>query len=307
MADSARMRGRAGIALLALVGACETELDESMFQRRAEKVFTEVNPGFGIVRRKGAESTFVRGDQIYVLDTEPLYEDYAEGGKATSRWFERWQQKLEEEAARRRRPLEEAKAEVIPILKSGTWIRVQDLGAIGPKRVQDKIRPWRHEVAKDLFLLLAIPEELLGYRYASFEEVATSATRSDEWTRRAVENLRARVGTSTSTELRGDDGRLLVHDFSGVDLISAQILDPQFRARMLQQYGKPELGAAVASRDVLIVFDASDVVAVKPIRARTHELYDVRNHPCFRGLLRFDRDTISILEPAQPEKKKPGS
>ena len=49
--------------------ACESALDENTFQRRAEKVFAEVNPGFGIMRRKGPRSTFVRGDQVYTLDT----------------------------------------------------------------------------------------------------------------------------------------------------------------------------------------------------------------------------------------------
>jgi len=292
----------APIALSLLVLACAEDLDEGAFQRKAEQIYAEANPGFGIMRRQGTNSTFVRGDQVYVLDSGPLFAAYRASKQSASKFLDAWRAKITAEAEARRRPIDEAAGAVIPIIKSGNWIRVQDLGAIGPKRVQEKIRPWRKEIAKDVFVLLGVREELLGYRYASLEEVAASKTGEDEWLAKAVANLVGMVGTSTGTELTGGDGRLLVSDILEVDGVSALILDRGFRARMLERFGTTELGAAVPNRDVLIVFDASEFVTVKPIRARTHQLYDVRNHPGYRGLLRFDRDQITILEPAAEKK-----
>lgn len=291
------------IGLLAMVG-CESKVDAERFQRLAEGVYMDANPGFGIMRRKGTRSTFVRGDQVDVLDTGPLFAEYEASGVSSSAFLERWQEKLEAEIRARRRSLKQAGGALVPIIKSGTWIKVQDLGAIGPKRVQDSIRPWRQKVATDVYVLLGIPEEMVGYRYVSIEEVAQSKVGGGQWLKTAVENLVAQVGTSTGAELRGGDGNLMVMNLVEIDGVSGLILDRGFRKRMLQEFNAVELGASVPNRDVLIIFDATDFVTVKPIRARTHQLYDVRNHPGFRGLLIFDTDTVSVLEPARPDKKK---
>lgn len=305
------MWGRRTAFTAALLGAaiiapaCASEYDERGFQREAEKIYMEVNPGFGIMRRTGTKSTFVRGDQVYVLDVGPLYTEYKLSGASGSKYLEEWRKRLEEEVASRRRTLEQARETIVPIIKSGSWIRVQDLGAIGPRREQDKLRPWRKEVAKDVFVLLGVPEELLGYRYVSIHEIGGSATAEDEWLKLAIANSVRQVGSSTdASELRAEDDRLLVYDLSGVDGVSALILDRGFRAKMLELFQKTELGAAVPNRDVLIVFDATDFVTIKPIRARTRSLYDARNHPGFRGLLRFDRDTLSVLDSGRDEEQK---
>jgi hypothetical protein len=72
---------------------------------------------------------------------------------------------------------------------------------------------------------------------------------------------------------------------------------------MLAQFNLTELGAAVPIRNVLVVFDPTSFVTTKPIRARTHQLYDTQNHPGFRGLLRFDENGVGVLEPGSPKKK----
>lgn len=284
--------------------ACETELDERGFQRKAERIFADVNPGFGIMRRVGMVSTFVRGDQIYELDAGPLYAKYKLSGVSGSKYLDGWQAQLEADAKARRKTMEQARASIVPIIKSGSWIRVQDLGAIGPRSEIDKIRPWRKEVANDVFALLAVPEELLGFRYVSIHEMGASKATGDEWIATAVANLVGQVGTSTGAELRNKDGKMLVWEVVEVDNVAALLLDEKFRGRMLTKFGEEVLGAAIPNRDVLIVFEAADFVTIKPIRARTHELYDVRNHPGFRGLLRFDRNSITVLESAHPDKDK---
>jgi hypothetical protein len=124
------------------------------------------------------------------------------------------------------------------------------------------------------------------------------------WLDRAVQNLRSRVATSTGSEIRGGNNRLLVYDLSGNENISALIFDPSFRQKMLEKFGRDELGAAAPIRNVLVIFDQGELTAVKPVRARAHQLYDTQNHPAFRGLLKFDKTSISILEPAKPEEKK---
>lgn len=296
------------VALGALSGStsCSRELGEDAFKREAEKAYMEAHPGWGIVRRDGPLTTFVRGDQVDVLDVARLYDLYKKSGKSATSYFEAWIEEQEADARARRRTLDQAKADVIPVLKSGSWVRVQDLGAIGPKRVQDRIRPWRKDIANDVYVLLGVPEEKLGYRFASIEEVRASPEGEDLWIARAVENLRARVGTSTASEVRGAGERLLVYDLSGYESISGLILDPKFRSEMFDKFGKDELGAAAPIRNVLIVFDPAEFSATKPVRARAHQLYDTQNHPSFRGLLRFDRSGISVLEPANPEvRKKP--
>ncbi len=302
------MRRRLAPGLLLILGAalggvaCDAELDESLFQRRVEKTFSEVNAGFGIARRRGPISDMVRGDQIYSIDTERLYAEYEAGGKKTSSFFDALEARLSAEAKARRQTLAQAESTLIPIVKSGTWLKVQDLGAIGPKRIQDQIRPWRKEIATDVYVLLGVPEDLLGFRYASLADMETASEKTpDAWLETAISNLARAVGTSTGSELRGRDGRLLVYSLLEIDGISAALLDAGFRRRMLALFSAEELGAAIPNRDVLIVFDAVDVAARKPIRARTHELYEARNHPGFRGLLRFDASSISILESANPE------
>lgn len=293
------------LPLISLV-ACTQALDQDGFRRQAEKSYMEVHPGWGIARRDGMTTTFVRGDQLDKLEIGGMFESYKTSGKSASNYFTEWSRVQAEQAKARRRTLEQAKDDVIPIIKSGSWIRVQDLGAIGPKGIQDKIRPWRKDVAPDVFVLLGVPEEKLGFRFASIEEVRESVTK-EAWLDRAIANLTKRVGTSTGSEIKDNKaGRLLVYDLSGYDDISGLILDPKFRIAMLDKFMRDELGAAAPIRNVLIVFDPLDFTALKPVRARAHQLYDTQNHPSFRGLLRFDRSGIGVLEPANPaEKKKP--
>lgn len=290
------------LALVAFVG-CEGKLDKERFRRRAEKAYVEVNPGWTIVKREIRDTVFVRGDQVDRLDVLKMFAEYEASGKKGSEYFETWMEARRAEAEARRKTLEQAKDDVIPIIKSGKWIAVQDLGAIGPKRVRDKIRPWRKEIATDVYMVLGIPEEKLGYRFASIEEVTASKTKPEAWVDKSVVNLNQLVGTATGAEMRTEE-KLRVFDLKNVDGISGLVLDPKFRMKMLQDFDLPELGAAVPIRNVLIVFDPADFVTVKPIRARTWQLYDSQNHPGFRGLLRFDKDTISILEPGDGKKKK---
>ena len=115
-----------------VLAGCERELDPESFKREAERAYIEAHPGWGIVRREGASTTFVRGDQVDVLDVGKLFDEYKASKKSGSAFFEEWTKKAEEEAKARRHTLEQARSDVIPIIKSGSWIRVQDLGAIDP-------------------------------------------------------------------------------------------------------------------------------------------------------------------------------
>jgi hypothetical protein len=293
------------VALMPSLVACEQKLDAEHFQRKAERLYVEANPGFSIRKRRALVTYFVRGDQVVEWDTAPLFAAYqAEGSR--SAYFDALSERLVKETEARRRTLSQARSEFIPILKSGTWVRVQDLGAIGPRSKQDQLRPWRRAISDDVFVLLGVPEELLGYRYVSVAEVGEAQDSEDELLKLGHENLRRRVKTATgAVELRNDAGQLRVLDMPNVDGISARILDPEFRAEMLAKFGLGQVGAAIPNRDVLILFEPDDFTTKKPVRARTHELYDARNHPGFRGLLIFDREKVWELEPANPEKPKP--
>ena len=284
--------------------ACESELDPKMFQRRAEKIFTEVNPGFGIVKRKQMTTIFVRGDQFYYLELAAEYVQYEAEGRKTSAFLDKFRARLQKEADGRKQTLASAESKILPFIKSGSWVDAQDLGAIGSARVRDKIRPWRKKVAEDVYVLLGIPEELLGYRYASIEEMKESKKDAEVWLETGVRNLVQSVKTSTPTPLESSEGKLMVLDYSAVEHVGAFFLDRQTRKDWLERFDLTELGVSVPNRDVLIIFDPSDFVTVKPIRFRTHQLYDNRNHPGFRGLIRIDEDTISMMEPAYPKKKK---
>ena len=307
MASSATMiRHRYLLAWLSVasLGACDRDLDEHGFQRRVEQAYVEVNPGFGVLRREPSKSTFARGDQTFSLDTGALYAEYRSSKKSAGSFLDQFSEKLSHEAKARRRSLEQAKDDVIPILKSGSWIRVQDLGAIGPPSTQEQIRPWRKELSPDLFVLLGVPEELLGYRYVSIREAKSATVSEDRWLQRAVANLAAKSKSvvDKGVEARGADQRLLVYELQTTEHegLGALILDRAFRTKMLSKFQKDELGAAAPTRDTLIIFDAGDFVAMKPVRSRTHLLYDTQNHPGFRGLLRFDRELVSVLEGGQP-------
>ncbi|MFO0726852.1 MAG: hypothetical protein U1E65_23910 [Myxococcota bacterium] len=290
---------------LCLLLGCESALTADRFQQQAERVYAEANPGFGVGRREHDKSIMFRGDQVYVLKTGPLFQEYVASKKSASAWFDAYKEKLVQEVKARKKTLDQAKEELIPILKSGAWVRVQDAGAIGPREIQDQIRPWRKQVTDDVFVLLGVPEQLLGYRYANIAEVASSSTAAEVWMSRAIQNLVAKVGTATGgATLDKPDGKPMVFDLPNEDGIAGLILDPGFRQKMLRKFDAVSLGAAIPNRDVLIVFEAEDFVTIKPIRARTHQLHDERNHPGFRGLLRFDADKITVLEPAHPEVKE---
>src|SRR5688572_18475201 len=130
------MRKRWWVFWALLLFACERELTLDLFRRDAEKAYIEAHPGWGIVRREGNVTTFVRGDQVDTLDVGKLFDEYQASKKSGSSFFADWIKHAEEESKARRRTLEQAKGTVLPIIKSGSWIRVQDLGAIGPKELQ---------------------------------------------------------------------------------------------------------------------------------------------------------------------------
>lgn len=294
-----------GLALLLFVTACETTYDEGTFRKRAEEAYREVHPGWTIVKREADSTILVRGDQLDRLPVAEMFADYKASKKDGGDWFDAWIEVQTAEAAARRRTLDQAKDVVIPIIKSGSWVKVQDLGAIGPARMRDKIRPWRKKIATDLFVVLGVPEEKLGYRLASIEELQSSKTEADAWLEQATENLVRIVGTSTKggASLDSGEGRLMVLDMPNTDGISGLLLDHDFRKKMLQMFEQPYLGAAIPVRNVLILFDPEGFTATKPVRARAHQLYDTQNHPGFRGLLRFDAEGVSVLEAANPKKK----
>ncbi len=293
------------IGALGLVG-CEGKLDEKRFRRRAEKSYMKVHPGWTIRDRKPMETLFVRGDQLDLLPVAALFSAYTKSGQSGSDFFEAWEAKQEAMAKARRRTLEQAKSDLLPIVKGASWINVQDLGAIGPKRIQDKIRPWRKKLAKDVYVVLGVPEEKLGYRIASIEEVKTSKEGAEVWLKRAIANLekKLKVDEITGVKMERKDGRLMAIDMANEDGVSGLVLSDRFRARMIREFGLESLGAAAPIRKVLIIFDPADFVTIKPIRHRTHQLYDTQNHPGFRGLLRLEKSGLSVLEPANPKKKK---
>ncbi len=287
--------------MLLCVVACEDALDERSFRKKAEETYAEAHAGWTIYRKDKNTTTFSRGDQIDVLNVTNLYAEYRSSGKGGSTFLEAWGQQQAAESAARRRTLEQAKDSLVPILKSGTWIRVQDLGAIGPARIREKIRPWRKEVAPELYVILGVPEEKLGYRFASMEEVTTSPQNAEVWLEQAIKNLVARLGEPQGSEVKSEAGRLLALDLDNIDGISAAILDRGYRKKLLDKFELSEVGAAVPIRNVLILFDPTDFVAVKPVRARTHQLYDTQNHPGFRGLLKFDLERIGVMEAGHPK------
>ena len=292
-------------ALLVLAG-CETTYNEKTFRKKAEESYREVHPGW-MIEKRGPEGTiFIRGDQIDTLPVADMFAEYKASKQDGGDWFDAWMVTQRAEAEARKRTLEQSKDVVIPIIKSGSWITVQDLGAIGPARIRDQIRPWRKEITKGLFLVLGVPEERRGFRFASIKEMNEAKEGADAWVDRATANLLRTVGTSTagSAGIERQGGGLLVLDMPNTDGVSSLILDPRFRAKMLQIFDQPYLGAAVPNRNVLIFFDPSEFTAMKPVRARTHQLYDTQNHPGFRGLLRIDKDSISVLEGPNPSKKK---
>jgi hypothetical protein len=291
---------RIGLFVLGLVIAgCQDKLDERGFRHAAEKAYVEVSPGWTIFKKEAAATIFVRGDQLDRLEIGTLFLEYLKSGKSGSDFFDEWTSARKAEAEARRKTLEQAELDVVPILKSGTWMRVQDLGAIGPKSVQLKIRPWRKEVAPDLFVVLGVPEEKLGFRFASLEEVGSTKDSETVWLDRAIANLDRQIGTSTGAEMKSGD-HLIVLDLVNHDAVSGLVLSPAWRQRMIEKFNVAEVGAAVPLRNVLVVFDASDPVYIKPVRARAHQLYDTQNHPAFRGLLKLEKDRVSILEPMKP-------
>lgn len=291
------------LSTLVLSTGCETTYNDKTFRKKAEESYREVNPGWMIEKRAPEGTIFIRGDQVDILPVPEMFAAYQASKQDGSDWFEAWKTTQLAEAEARKRTLDQAKAEVIPIIKSGSWIKVQDLGAIGPARIRDQIRPWRKELTTEVYVVLGVPEEKRGYRFASIEEMGTAKEGAEVWLERATENLLKLVGTSTAggASMERADGQLLVLDMPNTDGVSSLILIPQFRDKVLRLFNQPFLGAAVPNRNVLIFFDPDQFTAMKPVRARAHQLYDTQNHPAFRGLLRFDKNSISILESANPK------
>ncbi len=293
-----------GLSFILFVVGCETTYSDKTFRKKAEETYREVNAGWMIVRRTDEGTIFVRGDQLDTLPVAEMFKTYQASKQDGGDWFDAWAERQRALVQSRKRTVEQVKDRLIPIIKSASWVRVQDLGAIGPARMRDQIRPWRKEVTEGLFVVLGVPEEKRGYRFASIEEMKTIKGGADSWLAQAKENLLKIVTTSTagSASMEGNDGHLLVLDMPNTDGVSSLILDARFRAKMLRLFDQPILGVAVPNRNVLIFFDPETFTAMKPVRARTHELYDTQNHPGFRGLLRIDKDSISVLEGPNPPK-----
>lgn len=295
------------VALCVPTFGCESELDEESFRRKAEEAYADVHPGWTIYRRDPGTTTFVRGDQLDRLDVDALWESYQQSDQGGRAFFADWKERAREDVESRKRTLAQAKDAVIPILKSDTWVRVQDLAAIGPERIQKDIRPWRREVTDGLFVVLGVPEEKLGYRIASIAEVETSTVHDPEgWVKRAVSNLERDIDLERDpgVEVRRDDGVLLAVDLPNADGVSGLVLSASFRTSMLKRFNKPAIGAAAPLRNVLILFEPDEFTAKKPVRARAHKLYDTQNHPAFRGLLLLEPDRVTVLEPGRPKEKK---
>lgn len=283
--------------LAAWAAACPQELDERGFRRQAETVWTEVHPGWTVFRREDHRTVYVRGDQLDSLHVKDLFRQYQ---AEPSGFFERWRRTLEDEAEARHQSLEEARDRILPVVKGQAWINAQDLGAIGPARIRDRIRPWRTEVAEGLFAVLGVPEEKLGYRYASMAEVQENP--EHDWYQQSVRNLERQLADlGEGVALRSDDGELLAVDLPNRDGVAGLVLSKSFRNRLLMRFDKPCIGAAIPIRNVLIAFDPDRPTVIKPVRARAHELYDTQNHPGFRGLLRLEPDGIQVLEPGRPD------
>lgn len=310
VATSAPVRTLLTVILAGALGVgalgCETKHDEKSFRKAAEEAYREVNAGWMIEKRTPAETIFVRGDQLDRLPVADLFKAYQDSKQSGGDFFDAWKAEQTKLIEARRRTVEQAKDEIIPILKSGSWVKVQDLGAIGPARMRDQIRPWRKEVATDLYVVLGVPEAKLGYRLASVEEMNAVEGGQDAWLDRAVKNLVRIVGTSTSggAALENAQGGLRVLDMPNTDGVSGLILDRGFRVKILEMFNQPSLGVAAPNRNVLIFFEAEDFTTTKPVRARTHQLYDTQNHPAFRGLLKIEKDAVSVMEAANPKPPK---
>jgi hypothetical protein len=295
-----------GVSFIVFAVGCETTYSDKTFRKQAEESYREVNAGWMIVRRTDEGTIFVRGDQLDTLPVAKMFKAYKASKQDGSDWFDAWTERQRALVQSRKRTIKQVKDKIIPIIKSASWVRVQDLGAIGPARMRDQIRPWRKEVTGGLYVVLGIPEEKRGYRFASIEEMKGAKDGGESWLAQANKNVLKLITTSTAgaASMEGNDGRLLVLDMPNTDGVSSLILDARFRAKILRFFDQPTLGVAIPNRNVLIFFDPETFTAMKPVRARTHELYDTQNHPGFRGLLRIDKDSISVLEGPNPPKVK---
>lgn len=297
---------------LALGAGCKTDYDEPGFRKAIEQAYAEAHPGWTILRKKDQRTWFHRGAQLDELDVAELFAAYKASGKAGSDYLADWTEAARTAYEAQRRTLEEAGDDVVPLIKSEKWVQYRDLGAIGPARRRAELRPWREAVTPGVFVVLGVPEGTLGVREASMAEMEASKTDDEAWLKRAIANLRGKLSGEVILEDGSYGGvpvelhgQLKAFDLNNGEGVSGLILDPTFRKAMLSKFGLDELGAAVPIRDVLIVFDPNDFVAVKPARNRAHQLYDTQNHPGFRGLLRFDAESIHILEPAEgPERRR---
>lgn len=296
------------LGLILALAACKQDYDEPGFRRVIEAAYAEAHPGWTVYRKKDGSTWFRRGDQLDELQVGMLFEDYRQSGQSGTDFVQGWTENERAADLARRRTLEQAADDVIPIIKSAKWVQYQDLGAIGPARKLPEIRPWRYELTAGVFVVLGVPEEKLGFRFASMAEVERSKMSGDTWLKRATENLVRRVqgeAVDEAGDYRGVDvevkDKLQVFDLANVDGVSALVLDRDFRKAMLTKFELDELGAAAPIRNVLLIFDPNEFIAVKPVRVRAHKLYDTQNHPGFRGLLKFDEEGIGILEPGDPQ------
>lgn len=289
--------------LLGLLSGCQQPYSEERFQKEIEKAYVAADPGWGVYRRKGRLSSFVRGDQLDTVDTEALYKAYQASKQSGSDFVAAWQAEQAAAAKARHQSLETAKDRLILTFKSKNWVTAQDLGAIGPKSDRAKLRPWRKEIASGFYAVIGVPEAKRGYRYASMAEMAADPG-EEAWMAAAIANAKRRVQNAEPDALRDKNQKLLVLDFPNEDGVGALILDPAFRRDMLGRFEASAIGAAVPLREVLILFPSEDPLTQRPIRARTHQLFDTQNHAGFRGLLRLEQDSLSILEAPYPEPAK---
>ena len=289
--------------------SCQSEYDEPRFREAIETAYREAHPGWAILRRDAGATWFHRGDQVDELRVSDLFSAYRASHQSGAEFVRAWKAEAASAYASLRRRLGEAEDLVIPIIKSEKWVQYQDLGAIGPQRKRAELRPWRTEIAPGVFAVLGVPEDKLGFRFASMAEVDGSDRSGTEWLRRATQNL---VQTAQDRAYSPNEGylgvdievkqKLMAFDLENVDGISGLVLDRGFREAMLEKFGRSELGAAVPIRNVLIVFRPDDFVAVKPARNRARQLYDTQNHPGFRGLRSFDAEGLGVLEPGTDER-----
>lgn len=283
-----------GVGLLA--AACTKTIRKEDLRGHLERALVEARPGFSILQKKKSKTLFTRQDQVLTIDYDAVLAEFEAAKLSPEAFLKEYATHQAKVGTESRVSLDDAAEQVVPILRPKAWVESQQMRAVGHAQRTDAFLVWSQPVVGDVHVVLGILEPTLGMRMATATEVKAASNDGAAQVKAGVKKMAARLREVKGTEGRGMKKELVLLQFEGIEGIGSALLSAEGRAYLLDRFAADTLGAAVPTRDRLIVYSKDGFATEKPVRAQVHFLYDTEKFAGFRGLFTFTREGLEVSD-----------